>query len=181
MASSIFLTFGGFSFSSGGAFTWPLGTVLTEVSQSTLTLGPGGTNLPLLQFGGTTSSFPALRRDATTASLGVVLADSSNFTTVLALTYRADGAGAFFWNNKSILTSPADGQMNITNIGASAGFGFDGTTDAVMKVRTRAQTGYATLDCLGLKASGAAGASGTGTVVSQLTVVNGIVTSCTIA
>ncbi len=77
--------------------------------------------------------------------------------------------------------SPADSQFNVLNNAGSVGSGLDVATDAVLKVRTRAQTGYATVDCLGLKASGVAGASGTGTTVSQLTVVNGIVTSCTIS
>ncbi len=176
MASSIFLTFGGFSFSSGGAFTWPLGSTLTEVSQSVLTLGPGGSGLPILQFGGTTSSFPALRR--TTNLLEVILADASNFTTVNALSYRAEATGSIFWNNRSILSSPADGQMNVTNIATSSGVGVDVTTDAVMKVRTRAQTGYATVDALGYKVSGVAGVAAFGpSAVASITIVNGIVTA----
>lgn len=73
------------------------------------------------------------------------------------------------------------GQFNMLNAGSTAGIGVDVATDAVFKLRTRAQTGYATLDCLGLKSSGAAGASGTGTVLTALTVVNGIVTAITIS
>jgi hypothetical protein len=61
----------------------------------------------------------------------------------------------------------------------TAGIGFDVTTDSTLKVRTRAQTGYATVDALGYSVSGTPGASrGAGAVVS-LTVVNGIVTAIT--
>ncbi len=93
---------------------------------------------------------------------------------------RVPAANVLGWSSSTLMFPPADGQMNIANAGQTAGVGFDFATDALLKLRTRAQTGYATLDVLGLKASGAAGANGTGTVVSQLTVVNGIVTSCTI-
>lgn len=91
-------------------------------------------------------------------------------------------SGASFGANANFfLTGTGAGLFTVQNNAASAGFGVDTTTDAVFKLRTRAQTGYATLDCLGLKASGAAGASGTGTVLTQMTVVNGIITSLTIS
>lgn len=94
---------------------------------------------------------------------------------------KVPAANVLGWSSSTLMFPPADGQMNIANSGQTAGIGFDFATDSLLKLRTRAQTGYATLDCLGLKASGVAGASGTGTVVTQLTVVNGIVTACTIA
>jgi hypothetical protein len=75
------------------------------------------------------------------------------------------------------LNAPADGQMNLTNLAQTAGFGFDCLTDAVLKVRTRAQTGYATVDALGYRASGAAGVSFGPAAVASITVVNGIVTA----
>lgn len=84
-------------------------------------------------------------------------------------------------NANYFITGTGAGLFTVQNNAANAGFGVDTTTDAVFKLRTRAQTGYATLDCLGLKSSGAAGASGTGTVLTQLTVVNGIITSITIS
>ncbi len=104
-------------------------------------------------------------------------------TSIQAGTFVACATASFFsWGaTLNRVSAPADGQVNFANFAVNAGVGFDFATDALLKLRTRAQTGYATLDVLGLKASGAAGASGTGTVVSQLTVVNGIVTSCTIA
>jgi hypothetical protein len=79
---------------------------------------------------------------------------------------------------RSGITAPADGQLNVTNNAATAGVGMDVATDAVLKVRTRAQSAYGTVDCLGLKASGAAGASFGPAAVASITVVNGIVTAC---
>lgn len=86
-------------------------------------------------------------------------------------------AGALFWLNRTFIESIANGQLNIDNNAASAGIGFDVNTDAVLKIRTRAQSAYATLDCLGLKASGAAGASFGPAAVASITVVNGIITA----
>lgn len=69
------------------------------------------------------------------------------------------------------------GQWTLTNTAISAGVGLDVATDAVLKVRTRAQTGYATVDALGYQASGAAGVSFGPAAVASITVVNGIVTA----
>lgn len=59
-------------------------------------------------------------------------------------------------SGRAKMTSPADGQININNSGITAGVGFDFATDAVLKIRTRAQTGYATVDALAYQLSGAA-------------------------
>jgi hypothetical protein len=175
MANSIFLGAFGFS-ASGSTFQWPAGTTLAEVSQSILTLGPGGSGLPLLQFGGTTSSFPALRRGSNTVE--VVLADQSAFASISVNTLQMQAAGNAFWLNRTILSSPADAQMNVTNFASSAGFGVDVSTDATVKIRTRAQTGYATVDALGYKVSGVAGVASFGpSAVASITVVNGLITA----
>ncbi len=171
MASSMFLSAGGFSVS-GSTFGWPLGTTLTEVSQGVLTLGPGS---PVLNFGGTTSSFPAIRRNS--ALFEFILADSSAFCTLSGGTFNAIATGNFFWTGRSILGAPANGQMNLTNNAATAGVGLDFSTDAVLLLRTRAQSAYATLDVLGLKASGTAGANFGPSAVASLTIVNGVVTA----
>lgn len=70
----------------------------------------------------------------------------------------------------------SDGLWRITNTAETAGATWDYTTDAVAKLRNRANSAYATLDVLGLKASGVAGFNGTCTVLA--TVVNGIITAC---
>jgi hypothetical protein len=77
-----------------------------------------------------------------------------------------------------VTRSVGAGQFNMSaTVTEAAGTGFDVSTDAVLKIRTRAQTGYATIDCLGLKASGSAGANFGPSAVASLTIVNGIVTA----
>lgn len=71
------------------------------------------------------------------------------------------------------ITQPSTGQVNFIN--PTVGFGLDFNTPAVAKFRTIAQTGYATIDVLGINSSGTPGASGT---CDTVTSVNGIVTSC---
>lgn len=96
---------------------------------------------------------------------------------VAAQTLEAGATANIGFNARSQVKSPANAQLNIENNAGSAGFGFDVATDAVMKVRTRAQTGYATVDALGYRASGVAGVSFGPGPVSSITVVNGIVTA----
>ncbi len=72
----------------------------------------------------------------------------------------------------------ADGQANLLKNGGATGVGLDFVTDAVLKVRTRAQTGYATVDALGYSVSGTAGVASFGPAgVVSITIVNGIVTA----
>ncbi len=63
---------------------------------------------------------------------------------------------SYSWSTRSTVVSPADGQINFTNNATTIGAGFDFGTDAILKIRTRAQTGYATLDALGYRVSGVA-------------------------
>lgn len=86
-------------------------------------------------------------------------------------------AAALFWATSTEVRAPASGKLNITNTGNTIGVGVDVLTDAVLKIRTRAQTGYATVDALGYSVSGAAGASKAAGPVTSITVVNGIVTA----
>ena len=77
-----------------------------------------------------------------------------------------------------VLSMDIGGQMNLTNIAVSAGVGLDFSTDALMLVRTRAQTGYATVDALGYKVSGVAGVTTFGpSAVASITVAGGIITA----
>lgn len=108
---------------------------------------------------------------ATAGVRGINFFADTNFNIISTGAFRSSSYGAK-------ITIPADGQFDLLNDASTAGIGFDVTTDAVLKVRTRAQTGYATMDCLGLKASGAAGASYGPGIVTSITVVNGIVTAC---
>lgn len=61
-------------------------------------------NFTRLQFGGTTSSFPAIKVSSNTFQMR--LADDSAFTTVVAATYDASG-GAYKVNNNVIVSSTA--------------------------------------------------------------------------
>jgi hypothetical protein len=101
---------------------------------------------------------------------------TGNFIVAGGSVFAATGS-SFIFNSRSIMRSQSDGTWDLVNNGSTSGFGLDGNTDAVAKLRTRAQNAYATLDCLGLKASGAAGFNGTVTPVTTITVVNGIVTN----
>lgn len=96
---------------------------------------------------------------------------------VVGVGLRIKATGSIYFDAQSVFNSPANAQLNLTNFAGSAGIGFDVSTDAVLKIRTRAQTGYGTIDCLGLKASGTAGFNGTVGPVATITVVNGIVTN----
>lgn len=64
-------------------FTFPSGSTVCENASGTI--GITGTT-PMLQVGGTTSSFPALLRSGST--MRVVLADNSGFAALEAATYR---------------------------------------------------------------------------------------------
>ena len=85
--------------------------------------------------------------------------------------------GFFYWNTRAVFTSPADSQINFTNNGVTVGVGIDVATDAIMKIRTRAQTGYATIDALGYKVSGVAGLATFSGAIASITIVNGLVTA----
>jgi hypothetical protein len=62
------------------------------------------------------------------------------------------------WGSASILSSLGDGQLNLRKNDQTTGTGLDFATTAVLKVRTLAQTGYATVDALGYRINGGAGA-----------------------
>jgi hypothetical protein len=66
-----------------------------------------GTDFSRLQFGGTTSSFPALQRNG--AQLEVVLADSSNFATIKASVVQ----GTAYHLTGATTAIPAGGNANV--------------------------------------------------------------------
>ena len=76
------------------------------------------------------------------------------------------------------MTSPVSGQINFLTTSGTVGVGFDFATDGVFKVRTRAQSAYATVDALGYSASGVAGVTTFGpAAVVSITVKGGIITA----
>lgn len=67
-------------------------------------------------------------------------------------------AGYVQWSGIFKLTVPAINQLNFQNTSGTGGFGLDTSTAAIAKFRTLAQTGYATVDALGYRINGGAGA-----------------------
>lgn len=170
MANSVFVGPFGIAFN-GSGFVFP-----------SPGLFPDGTlAAPGISFANEPGS--GLRRAAAgDVRMTILGADFVQFTgstmSVLAASGIAVPSGASFGVNANFfLTGTGAGLFTVQNNAASAGFGVDTTTDAVFKLRTRAQTGYATLDCLGLKASGVAGANFGPSVLTSITIVNGIVTA----
>ncbi len=112
-------------------------------------------------------------------SLGVALSGGewARFSAGNFLVFGNTATVALGNSSDALLSRVAAGQINMTDA-SSHGIGFDVVTDAVMKVRTRAQTGYATVDALGYKVSGVAGVAAFGpSAVASITVVNGIITA----
>jgi len=77
---------------------------------------------------------------------------SSTLTVNASTTFGA--ANLAFWNGRAVMSSPADGQWNLTISAQSAGVGLDASTDSLLKIRTRAQSGDAGLSCSTIAASG---------------------------
>jgi hypothetical protein len=75
-------------------------------------------------------------------------------------TLQSGSTGRIRWESSTVLMAPANGQMNLYPNAETTGVGLDFATDAILKVRTRAQTGYATVDALAYQVSGVAGATG---------------------
>jgi hypothetical protein len=93
-----------------------------------------------------------------TVSNGGAVATSGVFTSgdriVSGAAVQVAQGSNLYWTARTVIGSPADGQANISKQDNSAGVGFDVATDAVLKVRTLAQTGYGTVDALAYQLSG---------------------------
>ncbi len=87
-------------------------------------------------------------------------------------------ANKFVGAGSRLLTGVGAALMNFTNAAENTGVGLDFSTDAILLVRTRAQTAYATLDALGYKVGGTAGVATFGpSAVASITITGGIVTA----
>ena len=80
---------------------------------------------------------------ALTAAAGTFTGTVTGAGVVSTSELRAGSASNIFWTSRSVLSAPADGKMNLTNQAATAGIGFDVTTDGTLKVRNRAQNANA--------------------------------------
>ncbi len=104
--------------------------------------------LRLLNFDG--SLFSTLECGTLTTFGVATFSDVAIFSSILSMA----SLSLLNWSGKSELSSPINGQLNLTVQGAGTGIGFDVSTDSVLKVRTRAQTGDASVSASNHLASG---------------------------
>lgn len=159
---------------STGSLSFGPGSLITGVSDGIIKVtNNAGTDFSRLQFGGTTSSFPALKR--VTTLLQSRLADDSAFAGFTAAYYSVNGAGQ--------LSSNGDGIFSLAD-SAGTSFGrlqFGGTTSSFPAIK-RSSTGIqirladdsadAPLDALTVRATNAAITIGSGTGITVNTAAN---------
>lgn len=136
-----------------GAFYWNGRSGLYSPANGNIQLtNAAGSDFGLLQFGLTTSAAPAWKRNTTV--LEARLADDSAYTTVRALHYINEAGGDFYWQGRSKIGSPADGQITISNNaktdfarlnlgGVTAGFVALKRNGAGLDIRVGDDTAYA--------------------------------------
>ena len=92
-SSGVFAASSGFQAATAGAYTFASSSQIQGGTDGTLTLlNAAGSAFSFLQFGGTSSSFPALKRSTT--NLSARLADDSADTNFTAATLVGSGAGS---------------------------------------------------------------------------------------
>lgn len=82
---------------------------------------------------------------------------------------RANSTDRIYWLSRFKMTSSADGKTTWSNNGVTAGIGFDVTTDATVKIRTRDQSTDASLTALNATLSGTLTMSDTNIVLGTTT------------
>lgn len=101
------------------------------VGTEVLRLSDDGSGNALLRFGGTTSSYPALKRDGD--ALRVRLGDDSGAANIYAAQFLAAASGRFSFVGRSELDSPSDGDLILVNDARSQGIKLDtSTTDGAL-------------------------------------------------
>lgn len=127
-------------FTSRAKFDSPADGIITLRNQD-------ATDWGRLQFGGTSSSFPAIKRnsaalnfrladdsaDAAITAAGATFSDTiSGTTSSMSTAYLTGSTGYIRWNSRTILRSPADGNVTLLN-SAESSFGllqFGGTSSS---------------------------------------------------
>lgn len=89
---------------------------------------------------------PGLFTGGTACAGGTVRLDLTSTRALFAVNAQLGAANTLNWTGQTIVSSPANGQLNITNAAASAGVGFNVTSDGVLAVRVRAQNAYGDYD-----------------------------------
>lgn len=101
-----------------GYFGWLTRSRMRSPSDGNVTLlNNAENNFSLLQFGGVTNSFPALKR--LTSELEIRLADDSAYANINAQNVRAEAGQTIYFNSRSILSSPADSIFLLRNNAAN--------------------------------------------------------------
>lgn len=125
---------------------WLSSTQINAPSDGVLTIGNNaGTSFSRLQFGGTTASFPAIKRNS--ASLDIRLADDSGYADFNASNIAASGsltAGVYvrLSSGNSVVTSPSSGVILLQD-SAATNFGrlqFGGTTSSFPAIKRSSAT-----------------------------------------
>jgi len=106
------------------------------------------TDFNRLQLGGTTSAFPAIKRNGT--GIDIRLADDSAFAPLSAGSITANASivagGTLSVGNSSVVLKDAGSLvLQFLNSGQTAGVVLDATTDGVAKFRLRGNAAFATL------------------------------------
>lgn len=159
----------------GGQWTGIANPVVAPIMQFSVASGNAGggvlgSNGYLVEFTNATSGAPDLFRWCRTTEAAIASCTTDygggnpdrylfDFAQSASDLFRV--ARLSFGASKTTASAPADGQLNILNQAETAGVGFDVATDAVWKLRVRAQNAYATADALAYRASGTAITSGT--------------------
>lgn len=103
-----------FQAASAGAFYWGSRSGIYSPANGNIQLtNAAGSDFNMLQFGLTSNLAPAWRRNTTV--LEAVLADASAYTTVRALHYINEAGGDYYWQGRSKIGAPADGQITLSN------------------------------------------------------------------
>lgn len=148
----------------GNVFKWTSRSVMQSPVDGNITLTNNAINsFGLLQLGGTTTSFPAIKRNGT--GIDFRLGDDSTYTAITASNVSATSdliagsggsGGSVKWGSRSLIQSPTDGNITVfNNTGTSFGLlQLGGTTSsfpalkrsgAEMLIRLADDSGYATL------------------------------------
>lgn len=168
---------------SGNSYDWASRSRMLSPSDGVITFyNNAATDFSRLQFGGTTSSFPSIKRNGT--GLDIRLADDSGYASLSTgpltgfgnlINYsliETQSGGTFAFNSKSKLTSDVNGNLTISN-NAVTDFGllkFGGTTSSFpalkrssteLQVRLANDSGHAGLSASYVEMDSTITASGT--------------------
>lgn len=108
-------------------------------------------------LGGSSVAFPGFKRNGTSIQLRTCT--DSAFASYQALNYQAEASGFFYFDTRSSIRSQANGTLTLENANQNAGVTLGFTTDAVMLLKDRANSGAAGIGYASLAVSGTAPAS----------------------